>query len=655
MSEGAIFLGPFFVNKEGNGKLNSFMKSWFCIFFLFMVFGLLVYFNSLNNRFIIDDYAFLGNPVLSETKFIFPQWDPYCEQALGVLEGLGNSRYYRPMAHMLLNFSYATFKNNLWQYHFLNLFLFVFAASLVYVLIKNLTGNHHLAFLTGLFYLIHPINGIVVNYISASVFALQVIFILGAILLLLGSLERKNNRTLYFFSLLFSFLSVFWHESGIMTPFYVSMAVLLFKKGSLKEKTFCLLPYFLISAAYLVFRLNFLGTDEHILKKMVLYHMGVGEYLAALFRVYAWYIGKLFYPGGIVMQWATPILHDHIIPNVLGLCLLFMVFLFLFLRFFKQGVCRLAMTWLFIGFAPVCLAAFRKPENGAMIEPHWFVFSSIGFFILASYFCLFVLGRMKNIGFILLSVLIVAWGAVSYAYNQLWVDQKTYAFYWSQQVPNLKSTYLYLAEAYMREGDLKDSRKYCHLALSGGPLDAQAYINLGVIDRAYGHFKDAESKYKMAMKFSPNSAIAYNNLASVYFAEGRLDKAAENFRQSLALNPLLLKPRIGLVSIFLKHSEYQKAVDLCLKNLDIAPHDTDTLLMLIDIYAQKNDFADLKKYAYRIINDETDPEILMRLGDKVAAKNLNDVALQCYRKVLRVAPGYKNVSIKIAKAAAMKL
>ena len=120
----------------------------------------------------------------------------------------------------------------------MNLFLFVFASSLIYLLIEKITGNYNLAFLTGLFYLIHPINGIVVNYISASVFALQVIFMLGTILLLWESLERKNNRVLYFLSLLFSFLSLFWHESGMMTLFYVSAVILLFRKDPYKIKSF---------------------------------------------------------------------------------------------------------------------------------------------------------------------------------------------------------------------------------------------------------------------------------------------------------------------------------------------------------------------------------------------------------------------------------
>jgi tetratricopeptide (TPR) repeat protein len=628
--------------QSGNRIGNSKMKNWFKVFILFFMFGLLLYFNSLNNKFLIDDNVFLNNPVSSDTKFILSQWDPYREQALGVMDSEENLGYYRPMAHMVYDFCYGTFKNNLWQYHLLNLFLFVFASLLIYLLIEKITGNYNLAFFAGFFYLIHPINGIIVNYISASVFPFQVICVLGAIWLLLGSLERKNNRALYFLSLLFSFLSLFWNESGVMTPFYICTVILLFNKGPYKEKIFYLFPYFLIVLSYLVFRGLFLSHNDDIIRYIALYHMTGWEYLANLFQVFRWYISQLFYPQGIVMTWATPIVRDHIIWNVLGLCSLLMIFRLLFIRFAKEKIIQMALIWMFIGFAPVSLAAFLRPDVGALIEPHWFVISSIGFFILAAYFCLIILERTKKIGSVLLFILIFAWGSVSHANNLLWADQKTYALYWSQQVPHLKLPYFYLAQAYQKQGDLKESKKYFRMSLSGYSTDLSAYINLAEIDIKDGHFKEAESYSKTALQIDPNSAVAYNNLGGLYYAEGQLKQARENYDRALGLNPFLTGPRIGLASILLKHSEYHKAIDLCLKNLDIVDDDTTTLLLLISIFIREKDFVNLKKYTYRLINPVTDPGILTYLGVFMSHHNAPELALDCFKKAMRIAPDYSD-------------
>ena len=57
------------------------------------------------------------------------------------------------------------------------------------------------------------------------------------------------------------------------------------------------------------------------------------------------------------------------------------------------------------------------PDVGALIEPHWFIFSSIGFFILAAIF-FYYSGSHEKGGLVLLFIVIFTWGAVSHAYNQ---------------------------------------------------------------------------------------------------------------------------------------------------------------------------------------------------------------------------------------------
>ena len=154
------------------------------MFLLLFMFGLLVYSNNLNNKFLIDDYRYLNKPSLS-MRLVLYELNPYRLQPSAFLGQQDITRsYYRPLTYMLYDFYYPAFKNNLWRYHLLSIFLYVFMASLIYLALGRISGNYNLAFLTSLFYLIHPINGIAVNYISAVVCTLEAIFMLGAILLL---------------------------------------------------------------------------------------------------------------------------------------------------------------------------------------------------------------------------------------------------------------------------------------------------------------------------------------------------------------------------------------------------------------------------------------------------------------------------------------
>ncbi len=618
------------------------MRQWFKIFPLLLMFGLLVFSNSLNNKFMMDDFLFLGNPVLSTTKFLSSQWNPYGEQALGVIDQQGLVSYYRPMAHIVLDLCYGVFKNNFWQYHLLNLFLFVFAASLVYLLISKISGNNDLAFWASLFYLIHPINGIVVNYISAVVFALQVIFMLATILLLWESLENKNNRIFYYLSLLFSFLSLFWNESGIMIPFYVSAVILLLKDEPFKKKAICLLPYFLIVFSYLIFRFFFISINELIFEKTSFFNMTGWEHWATFFKLMMWYIIQICYPIGVVMQWVTPVLREHIIWINMSACLLLLSFYLLYFRFVKEKVCQLALVWIFIGFSPVYWGAFRMPNVGALIEPHWFIFSSIGFFILISHVLLRMIGRMKIFGIVLSVVVVLSWGTGSYAYNQLWANQKTYALFWSRQVPNFKLSYFYLADAYQQEGSIKEARQYYRLALTGYTSDLDIYHNLGMLEEKEGHLKEAELNFRKALNINPFSAGTYDGLGELYLKQGQWDKAENYFLKALVFNPLSIESRAGLAFAYFNKTEYKKALGLCLKNLDIVEYDSNTLFLLVDIYIQKKDLANVEKYAHSIISHETDPTALMKLGVVLSQYNIFNSALDTYIKTIQIAPNYKD-------------
>ena len=155
-----------------------------------------------------------------------------------------------------------------------------------------------------------------------------------------------------------------------------------------------------------------------------------------------------------------------------------------------------------------------------LIEPYWLLFFfSIGFFILAAYFCLFVLDRAKRVGLILIFIIVFAWGSVSHANNQFWADQKTYALYWSQQVPGLNSPYFYLADAYQRQGDFKEAKKYYRMSLSGDLSDLYILNNLGMLDDSSGNLKEAESDYKMILKVDPHSSNANHNLGALYLEQ----------------------------------------------------------------------------------------------------------------------------------------
>ena len=363
-------------------------------------------------------------------------------------------------------------------------------------------------------------------------------------------------------------------------------------------------------------------------------------YWANLCHGFIWYLSRLIYPQGIVMAWAAPLIHDHMAGYLWESSLLLILVSILYGRLAKE--CQLAFLWMIVGFMPVCVAAFRKPENGVQIEPHWFIFSSIGFFILMAYLLWVFLDKKKGFGLMLLFILTCTWGTISHANNQLWADQKTYSLYWSREVPSIKWINYYIASAYYDEGKLKESMRYLKRGLSGYPSDAELYLCMGVIEDGEHNFKAAESDDYRALESNPRSSFAYNNLAEIYLEEGQWEKAKALFHLALAYNPLMLDARVGLATIYFNHGQYQEANQLCQFNLSITKDDPQSLSLLMDICLRQKDFLNLRKYAKIFINAGSDPKALTVLGIVLAQQNIPDLALDSFSKVMRIAPDYKD-------------
>ena len=59
---------------------------------------------------------------------------------------------------------------------------------------------------------------------------------------------------------------------------------------------------------------------------------------------------------------------------------------------------------------------------------------------------------------------------------------------------------------------------------------------------------------------------------------------------------------------------------------------------MVNIFIQKGDYSSAKKYSYHLINAETDPDVLTRLGIMMMENNNFVIALDCFEKAIRIAP-----------------
>ena len=185
-----------------------------------------------------------------------------------------------------------------------------------------------------------------------------------------------------------------------------------------------------------------------------------------------------------------------------------------------------ALIWFLSGFIPVFWLAPIYPENGFTLEPHWFFFSSIGFFlwfgIFFTYFFRFN-PRLKIIFF----VLICGLSFMTRTYNTIWKTQKSYCSYWISIAKDFHFPNFWLGESFFKESKFKEAEFYFKKALVNGYIDWQVFTYLGDINLKTGEMNEAEKYYLKAIDLNPRNKYSYTMLHSIYLFLGDEKKARE--------------------------------------------------------------------------------------------------------------------------------
>lgn len=612
--------------------------------------AVLTFSNSLHNEFMIDDYAmFLENPIAHNVNFLHFQLIPDQDRYLSINQQQSNA-YYRPVVHVLPMICYLLFKENPFGYHVVNLVLFVLCCSSIYFIIQYLFRNKGVALLTSILYCVHPINGMFVNYITASVFAVQVLAMIWCCYLFC-LLQESKKFSLWFLSFSCCLLALLCHETALAMPFYL-LAVALFAKGYRMKKAIMIsLPYFVFVFAFFLTRLKYASLKESIFDKMGLVDLSFFEYIASFTNLLIWYFSKFFWFEGIVFLWSMAPVQDNILLwNILFFGLLISLVGLLFYKKQKSAM-KLGLAWTLIGCLPVTFACMFHISRGFMIEPHWFFFSSIGFFFLGALFLLKILEllqpkiRMGIIAFVL-GILII----VSRSYNVLWSDEREYTKHWLKESPSLKGVNFYLANAYMRHGQNELARQHYQKSIENNFFDWQIYTNLGLMDYFENNFNSAKSQFERAYSIYPNSTVTLNNLGLVHWKLGERGQANAFFTKAIETNRFYLEPQMNLASLHAQNGYYDQAIKVYKNILTLNANNHEATFGLLKAYlalGQKENVARLIDIPLR---KGKDVRKLVQLGSLFAENYLYDTAFLFFERARSLDPFYGELYLELGKA-----
>ena len=540
---------------------------------LIIILGFLTYANSLNGKFLWDDDFLVKNNVYIKNWTCLPKI---------FTENIGagaRSKYifYRPLQMITYMIDYSFWKSNPAGYHLTNIFIHILVALCIYWFINIIFGNKILAFLTSIFFLIHPIHTEVASYISGRCDSLAFLFILSAFILYIKQLHFESITT-YIFMLLCYILALLSKENSLILPALLWLYHYTFKvKFKNKEFLSILSLAFLYSILRLTLLRGLLSGEPS--------NTTVLERLPGFFVATANYLRLLFLPQDLHMEYGSPLFKFTDPKALAGMAILFSSVIFAFLTRKKNRLISFALLWFFIALFPV---SNLYPVNAYMAE-HWLYVPSMGFFLLLAYLLSSLYKRKESRIFtIILTVTLSA----PYAY--LAIRQNNY---WSEPINFYERTLKYtpysprmlnnLGDAYDKIGKQEKAIVFYKEAIKFDVNCAEAYNNLGNAYVKLGKNEDAIAYYKAAIAINPNYAEIYNNLASVYAIIGKYEDAILILEKAIEADPNYAMLYNNLAAAYFNKKEYDSAIKYCDKAITLGYKVDPVFLKLLEPFRDK--------------------------------------------------------------------
>jgi tetratricopeptide (TPR) repeat protein len=610
-------------------------------FFALLLIGIAtfgVYLNAVGNEFVFDDHLMIT--------------------ARPVIQSLSNIDYilkdYRPFRGLIQMIEFHYFGLNPVGYHLVNILLHLLTGITVLAVIKQLTGQLSLGFLTAIVFALHPIQTDAVTYISGLRDVLAGFFyVLGFWLFLI---YRQTERIKFLLMALGSYgLGVLSKEVAI-TLVAMFFAYDLFSElntsmeADMKwgkrlykgvAQTFVRHKYFylgfiLLAIAAVYYYVVIKHASGRIIGSKIGWWGGsvVLNYLTAS-KVMLYYLKQLFFPihlledyMGIGIVAKSPFQISGVL-SFIGVC----AYLYVAVRLFSQrSFAGFALCWFFIGLAP---ALQFIPHHELMAE-HYLYIPSVGF---AFFLALMIDGLHKKYQsetatkmiYAGVAIVLILYATRTVVRNRDWRNDLSLVTKHLAVFPVAPRANLELGYLYLRMNLLEAADEALKRSLDQSPGYALVFNNLGVLHSRLLEFDAAISYFKDANRQAPPfNAQAVSNLGINYMIVGKKEEGYATLLQARELDPINENTLVALYYASMARKDYDAAARFIKEKIEFMPKDIDSYFKWANALNRSLKFPEAIKTYHRIL--ELDP------SNKAAQESLKEAEknLDRYAEIQRL-------------------
>ncbi|MFC1576759.1 tetratricopeptide repeat protein, partial [Candidatus Omnitrophota bacterium] len=546
---------------------------------------------------------------------------------------------------------------NPFGYHLTNLLLHIVNVMLVYFLCLRLihppaplAPSRSIPFLTALFFAVYPIHTESVAWIKNRSDLLAAVFFFGSLLLFIrhASEEKVRGRILSYAGALACFiLSLFSKEMALSLPFVLCLYALCFiSREELKKTLAKTLPFFGVTALYLIFKVTALGML--VSAGNVSERLGIYPSFLVILKTVGYYLFLLAFPFDLnaerILNIPNSIFEPAVILSTLALLSLFII---IAKQFKRSRLISFSVIWILATLLPASNMIFL---SGRPIAEQRLYIPSFGFALfLAAGIAMaraLLIGRLarntlRHAALLLSAVILISYSTAAMSRNRDWKDSITFWEKTAERSPRSAKARNNLGKAYYETGEIEKAIASYREALEINPRYPDTYNNLGVAYYDIDKKDEAAAFLKKAIEINPDYADVYNNLGRIYCDTGKLDEAVASYEKALAINPHYRAAYNNLGNLYYDTGRIEEAAFLYEKAMEIGPDHADTYNNLGNVYRKMGKTKKAAAFYKKAI--KADPDYVRAYNNLgVAYYDMGDraEAADLYREAIRIDPDY---------------
>jgi protein O-GlcNAc transferase len=202
-------------------------------------------------------------------------------------------------------------------------------------------------------------------------------------------------------------------------------------------------------------------------------------------------------------------------------------------------------------------------------------------------------------------------------------------------------------------GDLEAAIATYKKAIKIKPDYAEAYYNMGVAQQDQEDLDSALDSYKQAINIKPDYAQAYNNMGNVLNSKRDPEQAVDSFKQAIKHKPDYAQAYNNMGVVLHEEGDLAAAMDSYKQALKIKPNYADAYNNMGLSLNNSGDFeAALDSYKKAVKNNPDYADAYNNMGNTLHSKGDLEAAIQSYKQVLKIKPdhadAYNNMGNSLA-------